>query len=45
MECLDVGWEDIQEVGVGEDGVFGCGVGRHTGGRSEGREREGEMRE
>ena len=37
MKCLDVLKEDIPEVGVREDGVFGCGEGRHSGGGSEGR--------
>ena len=36
MKCLDVGWEDMQEVGVREYEVFGCGGRRHSGGRSEG---------
>ena len=35
MKCLDVLEEDIQEVGVREDEVFGCGEGRHSEGRSE----------
>ena len=29
--------DDMQEVGVREDEVFGCGEGGHAGGRSEGR--------
>ena len=37
MKCLDVVKEDIQEVGVREDEVFGRGEGGHSGGRSEGR--------
>ena len=37
MKCLDVLEEDIQEVGVREDEVFGCDEGRYSGGRSEGR--------
>ena len=37
MKCLDVVKEDMQEVGAGEDEVFGCGVEGHAGGRSEGR--------
>ena len=37
MKCLDVMKEDIQEVGVREDEVFGCVGRRHAGGRSEGR--------
>ena len=37
MKCLDGLEEDIQEVGAREDEVFGCGEGRHSGGRSEGR--------
>ena len=35
MKCLDVVKEDMQEVGVREDEVFGCGEGGHAGGRSE----------
>ena len=37
MKCLDVVKEDMREVGVREDGVFGCGEGGRAGGRSEGR--------
>ena len=37
MKCLDVVMEDIQEVGVREDEVFGYGEGGYAGGRSEGR--------
>ena len=37
MKCLDVGWEDMQEVEVREDEVFRCEVGGHSGGRSGGR--------
>ena len=37
MKCLDEVKEDIQEIGVREDEVFGCGEGGHSGGRSEGR--------
>ena len=37
MKCLDVLKEDIQEVGVWEDEVFGCVERRHSGGGSEGR--------
>ena len=37
MKCLDVLKEDIQEVGVREDVVFGCDEGGHAGGGSEGR--------
>ena len=41
MKCLDVVkedmQEDMQEVGVREDEVLGCGEGGHAGGRSEGR--------
>ena len=33
MKCLDEVKEDMQEVGVRGDEVFGCGEGRHTGGR------------
>ena len=29
MKCLDVLEEDMQDVGVREDEVFGCGEGRH----------------
>ena len=36
MKCLDVVEEDIQEVGVREDEVFGCDERRHSGGVSEG---------
>ena len=32
MKCLDVAKEDMQEVGVREDEVFGCGEGGHAGG-------------
>ena len=35
MMCLDVAKEDMQEVGVREGEVFGCGEGGHTGGRNE----------
>ncbi len=35
MKCLDVVKEDMHEVGVREDGVFGHGEGGHAGGRSE----------
>ena len=35
--CLDVVTDDIQEVGVREDEVFGCGEGGHAGGWNEGR--------
>ena len=31
MKCLDVLKEDIQEVGVREDEVFGCVGRRHAG--------------
>ena len=37
MKCLDVGKEDMQEVGEREGEVFGCVEGGHAGGRSEGR--------
>ena len=37
MKCLDVLEEDIREVGVREDEVFGCDERRHSGGGSEGR--------
>ena len=37
MKCLDEVKEDIQEVGVREDEVFGCDEEGHSGGRSEGR--------
>ena len=37
MKCLDVVKEDVQEVGVREDEVFGCGEGGHSGSRSKGR--------
>ena len=37
MKCLDVVKEDMQEVGVREDEVFGCVGRRHSGGGSEGR--------
>ena len=37
MKCLDVLKEDIQEVGVREDEVFGCVEGGNSGGGSEGR--------
>ena len=37
MKCLDVMKEDIQEVGVREDEVFGCGEGGHSGGRERGK--------
>ena len=37
MKCLDVVKKGMQEVGVREDGVFGCGEGGHAGSRSEGR--------
>ena len=37
MKCLDVVKEDIQEVGVREDEVFGCVERRHSGGGGEGR--------
>ncbi len=30
MECLDMVKEDMQEVGVREDEVFGCGEGGHA---------------
>ena len=33
MKCLDVVKEDMQEVGVTEDEVFGCDEGGHAGGR------------
>ena len=33
MKCLDVVKEDMQEVGVTEYEVFGCGEGGHAGGR------------
>ena len=35
MKCLDVVKEDMQEVGVREDEVFGCGEGGHAGGRED----------
>ena len=35
MKCLGVMKEDMQEVGVTEDEVFGCGEGGHAGSRSE----------
>ena len=35
MKCLDVVKEDIQEVGVREGELFGCGEGGHARGRSE----------
>ena len=34
MKCLDVVKKDMQEVGVTEDEVFGCGEEEHAGGRS-----------
>ena len=37
MKYLDVMKEDMQEVGVREDEVFGCGERGHARGRSEGR--------
>ena len=37
MKCLDVVKEDMREVGVREDEVFGCGEEGHAGGTSEGR--------
>ena len=37
MKYLDVVKEDMQEVGVREDEVFGYGEGGHVGGRNEGR--------
>ena len=37
MKCLDVLEEDIQEIGVREDDVFGCVGRRRSGGRREGR--------
>ena len=37
MKWLDVVKDDMQEVGVREDEVFGCVERRHSGGRSEGR--------
>ena len=37
MKCLDLVKEDMQEVGVREDEVFGYGEGGYAGGRSEGR--------
>ena len=35
MKCLDVVKEDMQEVGVREGEVFGCGEGGHAGCTSE----------
>ena len=40
MKCLDVVEKGMQEVGVREDEVFGCGEEGHAGGR---REREDEV--
>ena len=40
MKCLDVVKKGMQEVGVREDEVFGCGEEGHAGGR---REREDEV--
>ena len=35
MKCFGVVKANMQEVGVREDGVFGCGERGHAGGRSE----------